>query len=388
MLRFSKHLLFPVLKPLKSVSFKNQNAQIRIYLLDWASIDKIKEDRWLDSLVCFPPSKPFPGTLPVGLKDRIDNQSYAIPDDFLNEIRLNSLKAAEEWSRQVPVFRPNTLTGAPTNPAISFILNAFNILADCAYDPTTNYFSRANIKYILPSILAYRFWAFQVNSNLLEKNSGLKEFFSGLKTLEKSDTTTYDELSGYYQLLLEHIEKLNKERVPEKEKIIEEASFEDFITNRRASATLDELSINLPLIGEINLLQVKFSRSKHIYLYGEVGSQYVEKVLKVYRQGDFPTSFAIYIKTDNIIWKLYQCQLETLSGNPPPTIKIKVGHIEKSPSEELNGTVYPIIPLLKNINSEEIKKQTDEELKNTEDFKGIHIKTSKNNSTLHRTIIN
>jgi hypothetical protein len=391
MLRFSKNLLFPALKPQKLISFKNQNAQIRIYTLDWIAIDKIKEERWADNLNCFPPVTPFPGTLPAELGGIVNNQSYAIPDDFMQEIRLCSLKAAEEWSRQTPTFKPNLLSTS-INPAISFILTAFNILSDCAYDPVTNYFSRTPIKNALPYILAYKFWAFQINHNILERYSGLKDFDFELKNLEKTDSTIHMELMKYYQSLRNHVEKLIKERVKEKVKIVEEASLNDFITNKRASTNLNDLLIKIPQIGEISLLRAKFTRSKYIYLTGEVDFQYVEKVLRAYSKGDFPIQFTCFIKTEDVTYALTLCRLETFSGNPPPIIKIKIGGFKKVPDEDssldnLNGTTFPIIPMSKNIDSEKIKNETDEELRNEAEFKGIRIKTIKD-SLIHRTIIN
>jgi hypothetical protein len=261
-------------------------------------------------------------------------------------------------------------------------------LADCAYDPITNYFSRSNLKYALPYILAYRFWAFQVNPDILKRYSGLKDFDFELKTLEKSDPVVHKELKNFYQLLQDHHEKITKEHTKEKVKVVEKASLDDFITNRRASATFDELLIKIPQIGEINLLQAKFTRSKYIYLSGEVDTQHIEKVLKAYSKGDFPTKFTFYIKPENTTYALPLCQIESLSGNPPPIIKIKItGLLIKMPednSDDLNNTIFPATPVSKNIDSKIIKKEVNEELKTFNSFKEVETTLNADNSVCIR----
>lgn len=390
MLRFSKYLLFPALKFQNTTSFKinfkNQDAQIRIYKLDWASIDKIKEERWAELQYCSPPANLFPGTLPTCLKD-INDQLYAIPETFLEEIRLYSLKATEEYgSKGLDVFKPNTIP-VPLTPAVSFILNAFNILADCAYDPSTNYFSRSNHKYILAYILAYKFWAFQVTPDLLERYSGLRELSLELQGLEQIAPAIYKDLALYYQSLIEHTKELIKKQAKEIIKVVAEASLEDFVTNKRASASLNNVILKIPEVGEIQFTKITFTRRGGITLSGELDQNSVDIVLRAYSMGQFPRSFTTTVSDGIQEYLFHGGCVEGLSGNPPPIIKMKFGQIQKKPTanlDDLNNVIYPA-NTVKQISSERIKKGTEEALQENEKFKEINIQTKNHSSILRGT---
>ena len=361
MLQFSKYLLFPSLKFQKTVSFKNHDEQIRVYTIDWATIDRIKEERWAELINCFPPPYPFPDTLPASLKNIINDQLYAIPGSFLKEIRLCSLKAAEEiGTGDLAAFRPNPLP-PPMIPAVSFILNAFNILADCVYDSDTNYFSRSNIKYILANILAYKFWAFQISPTNLERYSGLRDLSIELKGLEQTDPTTYKDLIQHYQSLMEHLQKLIKGQAKERVKRVEDATLDDFVANKRASATLNNVCLKIPSVGEILFSKITFTRRGGITLSGELDVNSTERVLQAYSKGLFPTYFTTSLNNENSDYILKKGSVEGLSGNPPPIIKIKFERIEKKKPlynpDDLNSIIYPIIPIKQSMDSEKNKKE-------------------------------
>lgn len=383
MLRYSKYLLFPSFKFQDTISFKNQDAKIRIYKLDWAPIDKIKEERWAELLNCSPPPFPFPGTLPAHLKDTVDNQLYALPEPFLEEIRLYSLKATEEFGNKgLEGFKSNPFT-APASPAASFILNAFNILADCAYDPDTNYFSRSNLKYVLAYILAYKFWAFQITPTILDRYSGLRELSLELQGLDQMAPEISKDLNNYYQLLNEHLKELIKEQTKEKVKIVPEATLEDFTTNKRASVSLSNTCLEFPGVGEIQFAKITLTRKGGITFSGELDPRSVEKVLRAYSKGIFPCSFTTTINDGIYNYIFLRGFVEGLSGNPPPIIKIKFDQIRrKYESTQDDLGIYPVTQV-KLISSEKIKKETEEVLKRNQDFKGINIQ-AKNNSSILR----
>lgn len=385
MLRYSKNLLFPALKFQGTTSFKNHDTQIRIYKLDWPSIDKIKEERWVELLNCSPPPFPFPGTLPASLKD-INNQLYAIPEPFLEEIRLYSLKATEEFGSKGldGVFKPNTLP-TPMPPAVSFILNAFNILADCTYDPQTNYFSRSNLKYILAYILAYKFWAFQITPTILDRYSGLRELSLELQGLDQMAPEISKGLNNYYQLLNEHLKELIKEQTKEKVKIVPEATLEDFTTNKRASVSLSNTCLEIPGVGEVQFSKITLTRRGGITLSGELDPTSVEKVLRAYSKGVFPCSFTTTISDGIHSYIFLRGFVEGLSGNPPPIIKIKFDQIRRRDPDDLNLSIYPAVSVKSSVkSSEKIKKETEEILKHNLDFKGVNIQAKNNSSILRR----
>jgi hypothetical protein len=175
--------------------------------------------------------------------------------------------------------------------------------------------------------LAYRFWAFQIGTLDLERYSGMKDLSFELESIKEKDPDIFRDLSIYHQQLKDHYEELTNLKIKEKVRVVENASFDDFLTNRRASVTLDDLIIKIPEVGEIKLLQVRFIRFKGIVMSGEVDQSSVEKVLKTFRT--FPIDFTSFIKMNDYNITIEHCQVESLSGNPPPIIKIKIGRIQK-----------------------------------------------------------
>jgi hypothetical protein len=346
-------------------------------MLDWATVDRIKEERWTEH--------PFPGTLPASLKNTIENQLYAIPENFLKEIRLCSLKAAEEiGTRGLVASRPNSLP-PPTTPAISFILNAFNILADCVYDPDTNYFSRSNIKYVLAYILAFKFWAHQIPPTILDRYAGLRDLALELQGLEQTNPIIYKDLIRHYQSLIDHKQKLIKNQAKEKVKKIEEATLDDFLTNKRAAASLNKVNLKIPGVGEILFSKITFTKRGGITLFGELDFISSEKVLTAYSKGQFPEYFTAFLNDKNSYYILTKGQVEGLSGNPPPIIKMKFEKIQRKDTEDdLNSVTYPVIQVKQNIDPNEIKKKTHKELQNHEEFKGINILSRSHSSIIRR----
>jgi hypothetical protein len=194
MLRFNNQLLFPTLK---KISLHSLNKSL--FNLNWEKNDLLKKDHWENSSRLTSDSI-FPGTLPKKYKDWVDTMVFAISNNLLEEIRYCSLKASEEWGRKKPEYwEPLPLN----NATISYIMTAFNLIADCLYDLKTENFSRDERKAHIPYILAYRFWIYQIKPEKLEFYSGFNPFTRPFPATEKLniETELIEDLQEHAQIL-------------------------------------------------------------------------------------------------------------------------------------------------------------------------------------------
>jgi hypothetical protein len=193
MVHLQRSLLFPNLNFQSEAQFKswspdgpdfkrasNSGKTTSIFKLDWGAVDKIKEDRWLKDIAKTSDSK-FPGTLPQKYDSWVKGMLFALPENYLSEIRRCARLAQTEWG---------TGRGFDTmireiclQPAVEYAYVAFRLMADCLYDASTNYFYRGPDKGIATQALLYKFWSFQTGRGLVRSNSG----FDKLDTSYSSD---------------------------------------------------------------------------------------------------------------------------------------------------------------------------------------------------------
>lgn len=180
-----KHrLLFPNLYFYKDGKLKRNNGKttkIRLYKLDWNSIEKIKQehhDKWLkEQWNVNPSTRPKFLTLPPEYIDIVDNFVFAIDLDYEKEIHRNSHRADEEWHVKRS-FDTNVREYCLT-PAISHVEVAFYLLSDCFYDEEKQWFSRHDgYGSIAKEAMLYRFWCGQTGRGLIWNRAGLNKLKS------------------------------------------------------------------------------------------------------------------------------------------------------------------------------------------------------------------
>ena len=191
------NLLFPRLVYLKDTTFKSwggdeKHKPTRVYVLDWSK---------LDALAVYRGVRLFPEKH-IGW---LTSMQFAIPYHYRREIRRCVRMAVLEWEREAP-FDTN-IREMCLETAEKFIEVAFDLLADCPYDPEADYFSRDDKRGILKPAFIYRFWDGQTGR-------GLPWFYSGLDDLNnkyyKSEAVEKDRRPYYYDALLEFIEAVEE----------------------------------------------------------------------------------------------------------------------------------------------------------------------------------
>jgi hypothetical protein len=375
MLRLPKGLLFPSLVPQNEISLKNLpgGGKTHLYTLNWLSIETIKEKT--------------PGIGPESLVSWTTNLSYAITNQFLEEIRHCSLKAAEEWDhRHIPLIRNPATQFFAITPAIIYVLKAFHLLADCLYDSETGYFSRSDKKLVLPYALAYRFWSYQIEAKALQAYSCLKDlelYLNGLSQepeLQSFGINLLKDIQDHTNKILE-MEKKQEAQTPLKPPAVKyvrgdkKGVLSDFLSNAKASAELvNKIDFTIPDVGKATLLSPKLERSaKGITLTAELSCENSGEALRKLIETHSLFTFPI---TDGIIKAVVQfASVKSVSSTPPPMIVFDVRRILSSSQRLINPwTGYPqeskpsvTDGLVKTINVSKIKDVCWEEQKQLEE---------------------
>lgn len=185
MLKKVHNLYFPEMVCVGETSLKINDEESRtlpIYKLDWTekeiAVGK-KHEAWLRkyhpdtkmSIVGF-----YGNELPSPYGSWINEMQYVISPEYKREIRRCAEQALGEWNIKRPF--DTSIREMCLGPAIEFVKIAFRLLADCAYDPKTNYYYRKSDKRILSPALLYKFWINQTGG-------GMTWFHAGLDYLER-----------------------------------------------------------------------------------------------------------------------------------------------------------------------------------------------------------
>jgi len=217
MLRFNQGFSFPSLVRQDEVNFsswsdKNKSKKTTIYKVDWDRVDKKKEDDWYkwmarktdrlnsssNSIYANDDDKstvnvnvnsfrPFPGTIPEEYDNWVKNLVFAIPRNYIKEIRRCARLALVEWCTERNF--DTMIRDICLMPAIAYTYVAFRLIADCAYDPKKNYFYRGDDQTIMPQAMLYKFWSYQTGRGLVQDHS----YFKKITWLLKEKGAFHDE---------------------------------------------------------------------------------------------------------------------------------------------------------------------------------------------------
>lgn len=194
--------IFPHLVFLKDVSFKSwsDSKTTKIYKLDWDSFDEAILKRHIARKANCWPSTEFKLVQKFDsyYETLLHSLRFAIPNDYLTEIRRMTQMALSVCgtSRTFDTDIREMCLG----PAIECIKVAFKLIADCAYDESTNYFLRVNNKYLLAPMLLFRFWQHQTGSGVVADHSGFDKLESKYKEIRYVKKCTSDILDEIYAL--------------------------------------------------------------------------------------------------------------------------------------------------------------------------------------------
>jgi len=198
----------------KGIVIKNKKPgwtkKVRLYKLDWDSIETIKRkkhlkwviDQWPDVKV------PYVSTLPKKIDKDIKDCVFALDKGYLNEIRRCSQQGVQEWNIERPfdtVIREMCLE-VPE----SYFKVAFGLLADCVFDEKTGYWKRGTSRREIASLMLYKFWCHQTGRGLLmdRRHSGWEDNYEWVKKWAKEEDKDWAE--NINKLLLKHQKQLNK----------------------------------------------------------------------------------------------------------------------------------------------------------------------------------
>lgn len=168
MLSLKNKKSFPKMVFLGEGILKNQNHQSNtsLYRLDWTKHDetvKKKFEDWVKNR--YPNVTPEYTPFPEEYDKWLDGLQFSISRSYMAEIKRMTQMALLELN----VDRPFDLgiRDRCLEPAVSFVFATFMLVADCIYDPKTQWFERSIRNSIARHIMAYKFWYRQTNDNNL-----------------------------------------------------------------------------------------------------------------------------------------------------------------------------------------------------------------------------
>jgi hypothetical protein len=189
--------VFPHLFFVKDASFGSWNYSLskttKIYKLNWNNFDDIILKRHQEfNQKCWPnQSIPIVQKFDPHYEEILQSLKFAVPIHYMDAIHDATNSAMSEWNKERR-FDTN-IREMCLQPAIKFVEVAFRLLCDCAYDEITNYFYRAENKYLLPHLLLFRFWQNQTGAGLIEEHAGFGELQLKLSWLKKQFLETQDD---------------------------------------------------------------------------------------------------------------------------------------------------------------------------------------------------
>lgn len=180
MLSYDTRLLFPRLRRLgechvvhKANPAEQPPSQRGLYQLDWMQCDAIKLDDHVKWVNDHHEGKdiPFVPTLPKIIDETVCNQLFALNGEYLRAIRSHTRMARDVWNLGLSM--DTMARDRALSPTAALVWSALWLLADCAYDPETQYYIRTATKIILPYAMAWKFWQYQTGRGLIWRKAKL-----------------------------------------------------------------------------------------------------------------------------------------------------------------------------------------------------------------------
>jgi hypothetical protein len=162
--RFS--LIFPQLVFEKETSFKAWGQKnTAIYRLDW-SFKETQCDH----------DKHVP--LPAQYDQMLKEQRFALPPNYLRQIRTSSNDAVTGWNADYPF--DTMVREICLEPAMAHARVAFRLMADCLYDDQANKWDRRPSTYLIFHLLMLKFWTNQTGAGLVHERAEITRLRSKL----------------------------------------------------------------------------------------------------------------------------------------------------------------------------------------------------------------
>ena len=161
-------LYLPKLKSTGSRAKTGLHGEAPLYTLDWSPLEKAK-NKYADHFVKTKEVPAFEGEW----LDFTDNTLYVVNAKYLTAIRHFSQQAVDTWGTEWPF--DTYVRGWCLDPAQALLFAAFKLLADCSYDPETDYYLRDVRRQFLPNALAFKTWFPQTSYSTAVKAAELPE---------------------------------------------------------------------------------------------------------------------------------------------------------------------------------------------------------------------
>jgi len=201
MLKSGSSLDFPRLIYLREEKFKSwssSDGKTNIYKLDWKHKDEKHRKRHEEHSKRYKRWKdlPYIYELPEPYESWAQSLEFAIPRNYLQEIRRTSKFSLIEWGIERGF--DTSIREMCLEPAISYVAVAFKLIADCIYDKETNCFYKKEDKYIASNVLLYRFWMNQTGRGCVGDHAELWELENSINS---------EHLKGHWKELHEEQKK-------------------------------------------------------------------------------------------------------------------------------------------------------------------------------------
>lgn len=171
MLNTKPSLYFPGLVSVDKVNTQGRpkGPTVGLYKLTWG----IKEYHTGEEPVCSDSKHgiDYFRALPDQWDNIVKRASFAIPRNYLDEIRKNSKQAEMLWGTERGF--DTMIREICLEPVIAHVGVAFKLLGDCLYDDSTGRYDRGLRSFIINEAMIYKFWFGQTGHGLLWRNAGM-----------------------------------------------------------------------------------------------------------------------------------------------------------------------------------------------------------------------
>ncbi len=166
------------------------------YRLDWSKQEETIRKKHEDWRSKYHPEKdlPYVPQLPAEYDEWVKSLLFAIPINYLREIKRMAQVGLEDWDHYRPfdtMIREQCL-----EPAKAMIRCAFILLSDCVYNPEVEYYSRQSKVSLAEYVMPYKFWSHQTGRGVIRYNADLDELEKRLERYVNSEGAPISEGDG------------------------------------------------------------------------------------------------------------------------------------------------------------------------------------------------